>query len=286
MRAATELAAADAYCRIMAGRHYENFWVAAPFLAPGHRRHLARIYAYSRTTDDAGDESGRRAPGRLAAWRAAVESMLAGAEPLHPVLIAIRRSVVELGIPGAALTDLIAANEQDQRVSSYESWEELREYCALSAAPVGRMVLRAFGAWSPDAERLSDDVCVGLQLANFAQDVAVDRAKGRTYLLQAEVRAHGVRGAVKLLSERASRLLASGEELETRVPGRLRIQLALYRLGGLAVLEAIRRADFDTERVRPVVSAVAKLRLVPAAAARLRATGKAPGERAGAREPA
>ena len=271
MSVASEAAAADAYCQALAKGHYENFWVAAPFLSAGRRRHLARIYAYSRTTDDLGDESGDLALGRLAAWRDAVEAMLAGAEPVHPVLAAMRRTVEQLSIPGSLLLDLIAANEQDQRVSAYESWDELRGYCMLSAAPVGRMVLRVFGAWSGRAERLSDDVCIGLQLANFAQDVSVDLAKGRCYLLQPEVRAQGVEGAVELTCERAARLLSSGLELEAMVPGLLRVQLALYRLGGEAILNAIRRSGYATETVRPVVGAPAKVRLLPGALARLRA---------------
>ena len=43
-----------------------------------------------------------------------------------------------------------------------------------SAAPVGRIVLRLFDIRDPAAVALSDDVCIGLQLANFAQDVSVD----------------------------------------------------------------------------------------------------------------
>ncbi|HEX5441112.1 MAG TPA: squalene/phytoene synthase family protein, partial [Ktedonobacterales bacterium] len=108
----------------------------------------------------------------------------------------------------------------------------------------------------------SDDVCIGLQLANFAQDVVVDRAKGRAYLPQDDVRAHGLAGAVQVTCERAARLLASGGELETLVPRRLRIQLALYRLGGMAILSAIARMRYRTDARRPQVSRPIKARLV------------------------
>ena len=40
--------------------------------------------------------------------------------------------------------DLIDANMQDQRIDRYEDWPALRGYCTLSAAPVGRIVLRLF----------------------------------------------------------------------------------------------------------------------------------------------
>ena len=76
-----------------------------------------------------------------------------------------------------------AANLQDQYVHQYRTWPELHDYCRQSAAPVGRLVLRLFGLRDDSADLLSDDVCIGLQLANFAQDVRVDARKGRTYLL-------------------------------------------------------------------------------------------------------
>jgi squalene synthase HpnC len=256
-----ELAAADAYCRLLARRHYENFVVASLLVPRRLRSHLARIYAFCRTTDDLGDESGPRAPERLRRWREEVEALFAGDAPVHPVLVALQETVREHSLPATLFTDLIRANEQDQRVRAYQNWDELLAYCRLSAAPVGRMVLRLFGLEGAEAERLSDDVCIGLQLANFAQDVRVDAEKGRCYLLGDEVVALGVAGAVRAHCRRARDLLASGRRLEAIAPRRLRAQLALYRLGGLAICDAIERAEFRTDRVRPRVAASTKLAL-------------------------
>ncbi|HEY7201365.1 MAG TPA: squalene/phytoene synthase family protein [Candidatus Dormibacteraeota bacterium] len=265
-----ELSAADAYCRLLAGRHYENFSVASRVLPASLRLDLARVYAYCRVTDDLGDESGGTACARLARWRDEVEALFASGSPVHPVLIALRETVRAHALPAPPFLDLVAANVQDQRVAAYETWPDLEAYCALSAAPVGRIVLRLFGIRDPDAERLSDDVCTGLQLANFAQDVARDAARGRRYLLTPEVEHLGVAGAVRAHCERARRLLASGEELERLTSGRRRLQLSLYRLGGLAILDAIERAGCETERVRPRVPAPARAALVARAAVGLR----------------
>ncbi|HLH68186.1 MAG TPA: squalene/phytoene synthase family protein [Candidatus Dormibacteraeota bacterium] len=258
----SELAAADAYCRLLARRHYENFEVAS-WLLPGQlRRHLARLYAYCRMTDDLGDESGDEARARLHRWREEVGGLFRGEPPVHPVLVALRDSVERFQLPAQPFTDLIEANLQDQEVTSYESWPDLEAYCMRSAAPVGRVVLRLFGLADPMAERWSDDVCIGLQLANFAQDVAVDATKGRCYLIRPEVDRLGVAGAVRAHCERARALLASGRELERVAPGRLRLQLALYRLGGLAICDAIARVGYRTDRVRPRVSLPVKAGLV------------------------
>ncbi|MBV8490372.1 MAG: squalene/phytoene synthase family protein, partial [Candidatus Eremiobacteraeota bacterium] len=156
--------------------------------------------------------------------------------------------------------------ELDQRLTHYRTWDELNAYCALSAAPVGRMVLRVFGVTDPAAEPLSDDVCVGLQLANHAQDVRRDAAIGRRYLVESDIAAAGATGAVKLMVERARTLLASGTKLEGMVPLALRLQLSLYRLGGNAICDAIERTGYQTEKVRPAISASGKVSILVRAA--------------------
>jgi squalene synthase HpnC len=256
------LDAADAYCRFLAGRHYENFSVASAFVDRRRRTDLARLYAFCRTTDDLGDESANaQAVPRLERWRSEVLDAFAGLAPVHPVLLALSHTVARCEITAQPFLDLIEANLMDQRVSSYESWPELRAYCMLSAAPVGRMVLHVFGIAGEENERLSDDVCVGLQLANHAQDVRRDRTIGRSYLLQEDLRQGGLTFAVESLVRRARELLDSGRVLERRAPMALRLQLALYRLGGRAICDAIERVGYDTGKVRPSVSTPVKLAL-------------------------
>lgn len=259
--------AADAYCVAML-KHYENFTVASRLAQRALRLDLARVYAFARTTDDLGDESGDHALAlrRLGRWREDVAALFAGDAPVHPVLVALQDTVRSHVLPPQPFFDLIEANVQDQHVSVYEDWPELLEYCRLSAAPVGRLVLRLFGIDDAHAGALSDDVCIGLQLANFAQDVSVDVRRRRTYLLQDDLRRLGERGAVRAMCDRAASLLASGRELETMVGGRLRLQLALYRLGGETILDAIARANYDTVATRPSVSRADRVRIAAKAA--------------------
>lgn len=246
---------------MLATRHYENFAVASKIVPGRIRLDLMRFYGFCRTTDDLGDESGSReeALSRLARWRQETEAFFAGSPPVHPVLIALRETVSHYGLQAQPFLDLIAANEQDQRVQTYANWAELEAYCMLSAAPVGRVVLRFFDIANPVTRKLSDDVCIGLQLANHAQDVSRDAKIGRRYLLDDDLDAHGTRGAVEALVTRARSLLASGKTLETMAPGALRLQLALYRLGGLAICDAIERMGYATEVRRPSVSKRAKV---------------------------
>ena len=259
-----ELQSADAYCTMLAQRHYENFSVASRLVPAPLRLQLARVYAYCRTTDDLGDESGSResARVRLARWRDEVTQLFAGEPPVHPVLISLSRTIAAYQMEAQPFLDLIAANAQDQDVTSYETWNDLIAYCRNSAAPVGRMVLEVFSISSNDTKPLSDDVCIGLQLANFAQDVARDGALGRTYLVQADIREHGTHGAVRIMVDRARELLSSGRALERMAPGGLRLQLALYRLGGMAICDAIARIGYRTDVERPTVTRSVKAALV------------------------
>ena len=255
---------ADAYCRVLATGHYENFVVASKLVPEQTRLDLMRFYAFCRTTDDFGDESASRdeAMVRLTRWRNETEAFFGGAAPVHPVLVALSGTVARYDLDKRPFIDLIAANEQDQRVTRYESWPELYAYCMLSAAPVGRVVLRFFGIANPQAEKLSDDVCIGLQLANHAQDVSRDARIGRQYLLREDIDRGGSAAAVAALVGRARELLASGRALERMAPGALRLQLALYRLGGLAICDAVERLGYRTEVTRPSVSKRTKVSLL------------------------
>ena len=262
-----DVLAADAYCRALTRGHYENFSVASRFVDAGKRRDLQRIYAYCRTTDDLGDESPEgTALARLERWRSEVEALFNGMAPVHPVLTALRPTIAAHAMPAQPFLDLIEANVMDQTISRYATWEALDAYCRLSAAPVGRMVLAVFGVADAQSRDLSDDVCIGLQLANHAQDVSRDTKIGRRYLVESDLAAGGVAGAVKAMVERARRLLASGEALEHRVAQPLRMQLALYRMGGQAICDAIEAMGYDTQRNRPSVSAPTKVSLVVRAA--------------------
>lgn len=262
-----DLRAADAYCRVLTRGHYENFSVASLFVDPARRRDLMRVYAFCRTTDDLGDESpAGTASMRLDRWRHEVCALFEGVPPIHPVLFALAQTIERRAIPAQPFLDLIEANVQDQHVTRYATWHELEGYCRLSAAPVGRMVLRVFGVRDEKAESLSDDVCIGLQLANHAQDVRRDAAIGRKYLVDSDVASLGLAGAAESMVRRARALLASGERLEGYVPYPLRLQLALYRMGGLAICDAIEALGYRTEQARPSLSTPTKVSVVLRAA--------------------
>ena len=78
-----------------------------------------------------------------------LESAEAGT-PRHPVLIALRETVRRFAIPVKPFLNLLAAFEQDQRVTRYETFDDLLGYCRNSANPVGHVVLYLYDSFTPE----------------------------------------------------------------------------------------------------------------------------------------
>ena len=195
---------------------------------------------------------------------------------MHPVFVALEETIEQFQIPADSFIDLLVAFRQDQRVSRYETVDQLLNYCRYSANPVGRLVLHLGGCHTPQRVLLADSICTGLQLANFLQDVALDWDRGRVYLPQTRCRHFGYDEAMfarRECNEPFRRLMAAeaaeaegwlrrGLPLATMVPDDLQLDVALFAFGGLALLEALRRCAYDVWSSRPVLSKLEKLQIV------------------------
>jgi len=162
----------------MARAENENFPVASRLLARRTRSHLLAVYGFARLVDELGDSL---AGDRLAAldWLERELDRAYRGEAEHPLLKRLQPTLRACSLPRGPFVRLIEANRVDQRVSRYETWEQLRRYCELSANPVGELVLGVFGQATPARVALSDSICTALQLAEHCQDVVEDRDRGR-----------------------------------------------------------------------------------------------------------
>ena len=243
----------------------ENFPVASRLLGPRLRESLLAIYGFARLVDQVGDEvEGDRLA--LLAWLdSEVDRIYAGGMPEHPALRRMAVVARETGIPAEPLHRLVEANRVDQTVSSYATFDDLLAYCALSADPVGRMVLHVFDAATGDRIELSDAICSGLQVTEHLQDVREDLARGRVYLPQEDLARFGcdaddlaaspsperVRTLIAFEVERARRLFDRGEPLIKSLRGRPRLAVTAFVAGGRAALAGIERAGFAIEERPP-----------------------------------
>jgi len=246
--------------RAMSQMTTENFPVALRLLPAAVRADLATVYRFARFVDDVGDEAPGGPEQRLALLDVVEHQLrgLPGDAALGPVR-ALAPLVGSGRVPLQPFLDLVEANRVDQRRSSYETFEELLEYCALSAAPVGRVVLHLAGAASQEAVRLSDSVCAALQVLEHCQDVGEDARAGRVYLPAEELRAAGVqaadltghatstglRGVTVRQVVRARELLEDGRPLVGLLRGWPRLAVAGFVAGGLATADALDAARHD-----------------------------------------
>lgn len=297
------LAEAQAWCKTLATTHYENFHVATFFLPAALRPHFHSVYAFCRTSDDLGDEVSDTvtATRLLAEWRAMLHQCFTHPDlSRHPVFVALRPTIAECSLPVQPFDDLISAFEQDQVYTHHESLATLEHYSRYSANPVGRLVLLVSGYHSEELMHLSDDICTGLQLANFYQDVVEDRARGRRYIPADAMQRFGVsdeqlidcrfdanvRAMMQFLVADARDRLTRGQRITTLVSRDLASTLQLFVNGGHAILDAIAAQDYDTLRARPVVTKAAKLRLLGGALAGKLAASLLPSRVAGKDRPA
>lgn len=290
----TPISAEEAYryCERLARSHYENFSVGTRLIPRDKRRHIYAIYSYCRYVDDLGDEAGVLSSystdgsdfpsatnanlsedvaahrlARLDLWQWELEACYSGT-PTHPIALALKETIQRFQIPPEPFLKLIEANRMDQRVVRQPTYADLLQYCDRSANPVGHLFLYLFGYGDAERQRLSDSTCTALQLANFWQDVARDYRKGRIYLPQEDLARFGyteeqlAQGVVnndfrQLLAfevDRAAELFQEGAALVAMLDGSVKLDVALFTRGGMAVLNAIRRQKYDVLTARPTVS--------------------------------
>jgi squalene synthase HpnC len=250
----------------------ENFPVALRMIPARHRRHLWALYCFARLTDDMGDQAKDPAVDQktlrlklLDDLEADIDRIYAGEQPRTPALEPMATTIRERDIPGQPFRRLIQANRQDQQVARYATYQELDQYCTLSANPVGEIVLYIFGAATPERIALSDRVCTALQLVEHWQDVAEDLRADRIYLPREDMARFGcteqdlaqpatnpvTKRLMTFETDRAKKLLDEGAPLVGMLNGSARLAVAGYVAGGRAALAAIEAADYDVLRVTP-----------------------------------
>lgn len=257
-----------AFCRTLSLNHYENFTVVSRLLPKAYRKYIHVLYAYCRYTDDLGDEYEGDRLEALDRWEGKFKQSIESPTSDHPVLLAVAHMIKEKDVPLKPFLDLIEANRMDQTRNSYSTYDELLRYCDHSANPVGRIFLEIFGYKDKDRKKLSDRTCTGLQLTNFWQDVARDSSKDRIYIpvsdmerfdysreeINQKVYNKNFKQLMSFEVRRARQLLTEGLELPPLLDGRLKFDVRLFNLGGLAILNKIERINYDVLHTRPILS--------------------------------
>ncbi len=253
--------------------HYENFPVASLLCPRALRPAVRAIYAYARCADDLADEGDATARQRLADladFEADLHATASGQVPSmrwRAVFDPLAQALRQHALPLSLLTDLLSAFRQDVVQTSYADRPALLDYCRRSAHPVGRLMLHLYGIADAQSLRQSDAICCALQLANFWQDLSVDRRRGRLYVPLADARRFGVdascllegaanaqvRALVADLVAWTREMMESGAPLVHRIPGRAGWELRFVVQGGLRILRKTAREDHVAMQSRPTL---------------------------------
>ncbi|MBR0654330.1 squalene/phytoene synthase family protein [Plastoroseomonas arctica] len=155
----------------------ENFPVASRLIAPALRPKVMGFYRFVRTADDVADDPALGSAEKLARLDG-LEAALLDVGASEPAAVGLHASGAGVGEARV----MLGAFRQDAVQARYADWDALMAYCAVSAAPVGRFLLRLHGE-DAGLYPATDALCAALQVLNHVQDCAGDRAAlGRVYL--------------------------------------------------------------------------------------------------------
>jgi squalene synthase HpnC len=250
--------------------HYENFPVASFLLSKDMRKHFAIIYWFARTADDFADEGNLEAEDRLKNLNEFENEFTASLihKSSNQYFILLKKTIDEKKNNPKHFYDLLSAFKQDVVKNRYENFDEILDYCNRSANPVGRIILELNNVSDKDAIKYSDKICTALQLTNFYQDTKIDYSKGRIYYPVDEMKKFNVTenmfelnknnphisALVKHNVDRTQKLFDEGKNILDFLRGSLKTEIKWTIFGGEAILNKIRKNNFEVLAERPKLS--------------------------------
>jgi squalene synthase HpnC len=266
MRTAAELGSGK-------GDRDENFPVASRIIHPRHRGIILGFYRFARTADDIADHASASAEEKLALLDEMRLTLLGQSETV-PESVSLRTMLATRGLSLDHPLDLLEAFRRDVTQLRYRDWDDLMDYCRVSAMPVGRFVLDVHGE-SRATWPSSDALCAALQIINHLQDCADDyRNLDRVYIPLDALTERGIGpealdtpraspallAVIAALAQRTSDLLLRAKPFASQIRDR-RLALEVSVIQALAedLVHALLHRDPLSERVHHRRSDVARL---------------------------
>lgn len=105
-----------------------------------------------------------------------------------PVMAAVVNTVITRRIDPECFERFFDAMAIDLTTTTYQTWEDLRDYMEGSAAVIGEMMLPVLEPINMAAKAPARSLGLAFQLTSFLRDVAEDLDRGRVYLPQDDLR--------------------------------------------------------------------------------------------------
>jgi squalene synthase HpnC len=241
----------------------ENFPVASFLIDRRHRATILAFYRFVRAADDVADHPELTAQEKLALLDRLEETLL-GESQAACEAFALRAALAERALSSRHAQDLLRAFRLDVTKLRYRDWDDLIDYCAYSAMPVGRFVLDVHGE-SRSTWPSSDSLCAALQIINHLQDCAADyRRLDRVYIpldalersgasvdaLAAARASPALRACLSDLAARTGKLLDDAQPLAALVRDvRLGLEISVIHRLARSLVGRLARRDPLTDRV-------------------------------------
>ncbi len=217
--------------------HYENFPVASFLLPRKIRTTVKPFYTFARTADDIADCNDLNTETKIHLLNM-FRNEITMSKNCNEAQNAIETNIKEISkrlvavldeydIDPYSVCDLLKAFEADSTFGPFSTWSALLNYCSYSANPVGRFLLAILGLNTKiqdedkaEFTELSDKICTGLQLINFAQDIKEDAENNRCYVPKCEwpesLEENNMISVLRLTGEKKNKLVmklvAKGEQ--------------------------------------------------------------------------
>lgn len=283
-----------AIARATIAHHSKSFALASRLLGTRLRDQTAVVYTWCRRADDAVDGApASEGVDALARLTEELDATYAGVAR-DPVLAAFGAVAHERAIPRSYPAELLAGMAMDVTGTTYVTVEDLITYAWRVAGVVGLMMSHVFGVSDDDALVHAAHLGIAMQLTNISRDVAEDWERGRLYLPDELLAAHGAAGlagelhgplpvtarapvghAVRDLLAIADRYYRSGDRGIRALPWRAALAVRAARRVYAAIGARIARTGYDVTAGRAVVPTGRKLAHVAAAASALALTSPA-----------
>jgi phytoene synthase len=209
-------------CAKITWRYGTTYFWGAALLPKPQRKHVYAVYALCRLADDIVDlPDGSRpsastssahkpidadsVPGepdptlpdaidrqavsaQLKTFADDFRTSLAAGGSADPVMAAVINTVITRRIDPECFDRFFNAMAMDLTTSTYQTWEDLRDYMEGSAAVIGEMMLPVLEPIREAAKPPARSLGLAFQLTNFLRDVGEDLDRGRIYLPQDDLR--------------------------------------------------------------------------------------------------
>tara|TARA_B100001142_G_C14261613_1_gene627261 strand:+ start:369 stop:1262 length:894 start_codon:yes stop_codon:yes gene_type:complete len=252
------------YCEQITRNEARNFYYAFITLPMRKKRAIYTAYAFCRRCDDAVDNNESTTEKKRLLDE--IENNLKSGINLdklilenNPIILATCAIIKEFNIPQQYFFDVIQGVRMDIEFTSFNSFDEVKEYCYKVASVIGLICIKIFGYSNPKAIDYAIDFGLAMQLTNILRDILDDLNENRCYLAFEEMdkfnySINQLRESLynddfiqmmKFEVDRAKRYFESGSRLLPLVDTDSRICLVILSTIYSKILKKIERSNYN-----------------------------------------